>query len=335
MPSPITASTTRPTPLLELEAKFAGEKVDLPPMGSFPATGHLFDRATVLAVVAACAAERPLLLRGEPGVGKSQLAQAAAFMLGRHLLTSVIQPRTEYQDLLWSFDYTERLGQAQLLSLQKNLADAEGLLDAKKFISPGPLWWALNWEHAQKHANVSGYRPNPTPDNKPPANGVVLLIDEIDKADIDLPNGLLEVLGNGAFNVPWLDEAVKPDVGLGRHKPLFIITSNDGRELPQAFMRRCIVHEMRLPKEPKNHLIQIGQAQFEGKIGLPVLEKAADLLLADRDAGSAERGRVGQAEYLDLLRTLANLTQPNYDAQVQDDYLEKLNGFILKKHGIA
>jgi MoxR-like ATPase len=322
-------------PLHELEATFADKKFELPPMGSFPATGHLFDRATVLAVVAACGAERPLLLRGEPGVGKSQLAQAAAFMLGRHLLTSVIQPRTEYQDLLWSFDYTERLGQAQLLSLQKKVADAAGALDAKKFISPGPVWWALNWEHAQKHANVSGYRPNPTPDNLPPANGVVLLIDEIDKADIDLPNGLLEVLGNGAFNVPWLDEAVKPAAGPGRHKPLIIITSNDGRELPQAFTRRCIVHEMRLPEEPRAHLIQIGQAQFAGKIGLAVLEKAADLLLADREEGSAERGRVGQAEYLDLLRTLANLTQPQYDPEVQDEYLEKLNCFILKKHGSA
>lgn len=175
-----------------------------------------------------------------------------------------------------------------------------------------------------------------------PAQGSVLLIDEIDKADVDLPNGLLETLGNGAFTVPYRDEPVC--VQKETEKPLVIITTNEERELPDAFVRRCLVLHLYLPDEdPKNrerteadrqqqlikYLMTRGQDHFSA-LDDEVREAAARQLWADRDA-ARRQGLTppGMAEYIDLLRALSTLGK---STQEQLRLLEDIKEFVLKKH---
>ena len=123
------------------------EKVDsvpLPEYGSWPESIHQFDAKSINALKAALAAQRPLLLRGEPGTGKSQLARAAAVALNRLFVYEVVNAHTESQDLLWRFDAVGRLAEAQTLQGQNCSEDKlKQTLDSKRYISPGPLWWAL------------------------------------------------------------------------------------------------------------------------------------------------------------------------------------------------
>ncbi len=189
----------------------AGESIQpLTASGAWGDAVHRFEPAQVHALIAALAAGRPLLVRGEPGVGKSQLARAAAAVLGRRFIATVVQPDSEYSDLLWSIDYTRRLADAQLAG---HSGDAERVQQMGNYVGAGPIWWAFDWERAQAQYVLCphNYRPPEEPDAPNPVeDGVVLLIDELDKADISLANGLLEVLGNGAFAVPPLDLSVFP-----------------------------------------------------------------------------------------------------------------------------
>ncbi len=181
-----------------------------------PEQYHLFDPESVLAIRAALAARRPLLVRGEPGVGKTQLAAAAAHVLERPLVTKVVNSRTESRDLMWEFDAIMRLADAQIAAVFLSEKDgpvppgegrppgfATGALREKlavgNYVRPGPLWWAFDWTGACERANRTK---SPIPLCDPPAdplNGCVVLIDEIDKAESDVPNGLLEALGSGRF----------------------------------------------------------------------------------------------------------------------------------------
>ncbi len=304
---------------------------ELPAMAAWPRTRHVFEPDQVLALRAAEAAGRPLLVRGEPGTGKSQLAHAAAVAAKRLFLPFVVDSRTEATDLLWRFDAVARLADAHLAALPGSGLAAG--LNPVAYLQPGPLWWAYNWDSAQAQADAS--RSKAPPPELPPADfgwtsaaGTVLLIDEIDKADADVPNGLLEVLGNGRFSVPMRGEVVRPAAGCPA--PLVIITTNDERELPAAFLRRCLVLTLALPAGPAliDHLCARGALHFPALAarGDTLLRDAAQMLAEDRDA-AAHTGLYppGLAEYLDLLRALQGLGGD--PAQ----HLRSLRGFVFRK----
>lgn len=311
--------------------------VHLPPMGHLPEHDHLFEPRELWAIKGALGARRPLLVRGEPGTGKSELAWAAAELFGWPLVSFVVTSRAEPADLHWRFDAVARLAQAQLLNAAGATQTLESL-EERRFVTPGPLWWVFDWEGAEKQhqaAAVKGARPNePIPawkDLPPEQRGTVLLIDEIDKADPDLPNGLLESLGNGQFQVPYIDEPVRCSRAHG--PPLVVITTNEERELPAAFVRRCLVLQLGMPEgdglEP--WLVQRGRAHFDARCADAVYSRAAKLVIADRKAlGASALVRPGQAEYLDLLRAVLEVA--GEDADLQDAALEELQGFALRKN---
>ena len=180
---------SRPVPPLP-----AGTTVTLPNVGSWRESAHVFDESSANAIRAALAAQRPLLLRGEPGIGKSQLARAAAAQLGRLFISEVVNARSESQDLLWRFDAVRRLGDAQALGAARASEDElDNRLAQTNYVSPGALWWAFDWDSARKQHDSSGAQfgmPVP-PTGWKPDDGCVVLIDEIDKAEAELPNGLL------------------------------------------------------------------------------------------------------------------------------------------------
>jgi MoxR-like ATPase len=223
--------------------------IDLPKLGSRPATRHVFDEPAAYALAAAEAANRPLLVRGEPGTGKSQLARAAAVARGKLFLSVVVHAHTESQDLQWHYDAVARLGEAQTLA-HVEVGDRLDRMHPHRFLSPGPLWWVFDWDSAQAQWNACANPPEPVPPRAQawrPSHGCVVLIDEIDKADTDLPNGLLETLGNGDFTIPYTGTAVRQSDE--SPPPLVVITTNEERELPPAFVRRCLVLPLSLPEE--------------------------------------------------------------------------------------
>ncbi|MFS8100566.1 AAA family ATPase [Lentzea alba] len=191
-----------------------------------------------LAVEVAYATERPLLLRGHPGSGKSSLAAHVAWLKSARYYELTVTSRTQAQDLLWSFDTVRRLADAQLRERR----------DDHAYVEPGVLWWALDRDSAfRRGADTdlpSAVEPNAELNaDRSPAHAVVL-IDEIDKADPDLPNGLLAPFGSNHFTVT--ETGVVVQVGdspstPGESRHLIVVTTNEERELPQAFLRRCVV----------------------------------------------------------------------------------------------
>ena len=312
-----------------------GEPIELPVTGTWPEAVYVFEKDSAAAINAAIAAQRPLLIRGEPGTGKSQLARAAAYELGRLFVSEVVQARSESQDLQYHFDAVARLAEAQAAGAAKDPEkDVKERLDPRRFLSPGPLWWVFDWYSAQRQYRICSHnirKPEP-PEDWEPNQGAVLLIDEIDKADSDLPNGLLETLGNGAFTVPWLDRPV----GLAEETepPLVMITTNEERELPGAFVRRCLVLHLALPVDEeafKRALSERGRAHFQDHCSEAVRLEAAEQLWRDRQ--EAQRQGVtppGQAEYLDLLRALCAMKQSESE---QLALLGQISEFVLKKFG--
>ncbi|MEI2783184.1 MAG: AAA family ATPase [Candidatus Competibacter sp.] len=328
--------------------------VELAATGDMPEAVHQFEARQIRAVNAALAAHRPLLVRGEPGIGKSQLARAAAKGLGRAFVPHTVDARTESRDLLWHFDAVARLAEAQLLGALGRVPDPEppnptpppaGKADKAKppdvrdrlaisrFLHPRALWWAFDWNDALDRAKNIGIAAPPQPDGGDPANGCLVLIDEIDKAEADVPNGLLEALGAGSFHPQGCAEPVKA-TGIA---PLVVITTNEERALPDAFVRRCLVLHLRLPSDPTlltKRLIARGHAHFD-RPGRPVsedvLQRAADLLIADRETARENHWLPlpGQAEYLDLVRAVIARERT---AKAQEALMEKVAEFVLKKH---
>ncbi len=314
---------------------------------SLPETVHVFDERTRNAIEAAWLSGRPLLVRGDPGTGKSQLARAVAAATGWQFISEVINAHTEIQDLWYRFDAVSRLGQAQILSAiipKESLTEGKvpAALNPKKFLSPGVLWWAYDWDTARGYyddSHFQHYHPDPDCDHSQLPQGVVLLIDEIDKADADLPNSLLETLDMGRFRIPWINRTVgcqKAD-GTGI-RPLVIITTNEDRQLPPAFVRRCLVLNLELPDKRKDlieYLVKRGEQHFSNEQGTPffepeVLVEAASELHKDRQKAK-ELGVMppGQAEYLDMLRVLCRLSA---DKGEQLKRLKDIQQFALRKY---
>jgi len=307
------------------------EVIHLPKQGSWPESFHEFEAEHGYALMAAEAAGRPLLLRGEPGTGKSQLARAAAVATGRLFLSVVVNARTECEDLQWKFDAVGRLGEAQILASVPDV-DRLGRLQPAHFLSPGPLWWALDWLSAEQKFNNCINPCEPIPD-KPeawqPGQGSVLLIDEIDKADTDLPNSLLETLGNGDFKLPYLGGSVRKQTDIP--PPLVIITTNEERELPAAFVRRCLVLPLNLPEnkaELTDFLCRRGAVHFGKQCSEEVRMHAADMLVEDRWNVEPGQPRPGQAEYLDLLRAVIGMAEKETE---QLELLTALRRFVYRK----
>ena len=282
------------------------------------------------AVNGALAAQRPLLVRGEPGTGKSELARAAAVALGWAYHRFVIDVQVESRDLLYTTDPVRRLAEAQLLGhLGKTAQELRDELDIGRFTSPGPLWWGFDWASAKEQAVKVGDTIKPSPDSGSSEFGCVVLIDEIDKADASVPNGLLEALGEGEFFVPGVGK-IQPKSG---RLPLVVITTNEERMLPDAFLRRCFVIQIDLPKkdEPlRKLLLERGRIHFpEASEG--VLKETAELLIQNRQH-LRQRGQTppGQAEFLDLLRAVTRLAPNDDDEQMR--LLKKLCMLVMDKH---
>jgi len=294
---------------------------------------HIFTEEDCHALWAAHAAGRPLLVRGKPGSGKSQMARAIAEQLGWAFVEEVIRGNTELDDLHWHFDAIGRLGEAQVRSLpggsqaeigvgkKPQCAENENTLpplDPMNFLSPGAFWWAYQWKTADAQYLRCRTRMRPKPrlpqsksDWKSEQNGVVLLLDEIDKAEPDLPNGLLQTLGNYQFTVPYLDDRQGQNltgnpIEADPSRLLIIITTNEERELPQAFVRRCFVHTLTMGNDT-SWFIERGRLHFGAKIDHTVYEEAAEMLLEDRRDNPHGLYPPGLAEYIDLLRALAQL----------------------------
>jgi MoxR-like ATPase len=251
----------------------------------------------------------------------------------------VIDSLSEARELMWRFDAVERLAAAQLAgALKESLEEVEVRLDIERFLRPGPLWWAFDWEDATIQANKAYQTPRgevvaPAQwEGGDPNNGCVILIDEIDKGETEVANGLLEALGTGQFT-PF--GRIKPVIARrDRPPPLIVITTNEERMLPDAFVRRCLVLRLRLPAEPEALAALLenrGRAHFPA-VDQAVLASAARLLVKHRaEANSANRQPLpGQAEYLDLVRAVINLAPGDRDRQLAS--LNEIASFTLMKH---
>lgn len=217
-----------------------------------------------LAVNAALTLQRPLLIKGEPGTGKTMLAEEVAAALGRPLLQWHIKSTTKAHQGLYEYDAVSRLRDSQL--------GDEKVKDIHNYIVQGVLWQAF----------VS---PDP----------VVLLIDEIDKADIEFPNDLLRELDQMEFHVYETRETIK-----AKNRPLVIITSNNEKDLPDAFLRRCFFHYIRFPD--RDTLKSIVDVHYPN-LHADVLRAALDTFFALRDAPGLKK-KPSTSEFLDWLRLL-------------------------------
>ncbi|MBN2718838.1 MAG: AAA family ATPase [Deltaproteobacteria bacterium] len=313
--------------------------IRLEPMDEWMASWHQFDEPSIWAVRAALATGRPLLVRGEPGTGKSQLARAVAAVLKRPLLYEVVNSRTEVTDLLFQFDAVARLAEAQIQGASKvhNPDEVRKMLAPERFVRPGRMWWAMNWEEAEAQAVLSG---TAVPSGRESAltNGCVLLVDEIDKADSELPNALLECFANQSFQVPYLTKAIRPHQTQPR--PLVVVTTNEERELPAPFLRRCLVLQLLLETNDaklKAFLVRRGDVHFQEEFKnidgyQTVLETAADLLILDRNKlGSNVVHRPGQAEYLDLCHAVFEIARQKTCGSAEQ-VLEDVAEFALRKN---
>ena len=301
-----------------------------------PEQVHVFDPESVLALRAALAARRPLLVEGETGCGKTQLAYAAAKVLERPPVSLVVDSRTESSDLLWRFDSVRRLAEAQFCAALGAGAKVDEVLNVERFIQPAPLWWGLNWKSAQEHCAKYQLNPQMVPPGANPENGVVVLIDEIDKGTSDVPNGLLESLGELKFTAEG-----RISVEAQGKPPLVIITTNREQTLPAAFIRRCLVY--RLPSRENEELIswvtRLAEAHFpinatEGSRGLTSkdVESAAQQLVEDRNTGFLPKP--GVAEFLDYLRALAELRRQG--DETSHELCEHLRQLTFRKNtGVA
>ena len=217
-----------------------------------------------VAVNAAVALERPLLIKGEPGTGKTVLAYELAKALNAPLITWHIKSTTKAHNGLYEYDAVSRLRDSQL--------GDERVKDVRNYLKKGKLWEAF----------TSDVRP-------------VLLIDEIDKADIEFPNDLLQELDRMEFYVHETDETIKAAV-----RPVVVITSNNEKELPDAFLRRCFFHYIRFPDAET--MKEIVEVHFPG-IKQRLVSEALKTFYEIRDTPGLKK-KPSTSELLDWLKLL-------------------------------
>jgi MoxR-like ATPase len=244
-----------------------------------------------VAVNASVALERPLLVKGEPGTGKTELARQVSLSLGLPLLEWHVKSTTKAVQGLYEYDAVSRLRDSQLGEARVH--------DVRNYIRKGMLWQAFE------------------------ATGkVVLLIDEIDKADIEFPNDLLQELDRMEFQVQETGETIR-----ARHRPVVIITSNNEKDLPDAFLRRCFFHYIRFPDEAT--LRAIVAVHFPG-IKEALLTEALTQFLEIRETPGLKK-KPSTSEVLDWLKLiLAEDLSPEDLRRDGRDLLPKLHGALLK-----
>jgi MoxR-like ATPase len=261
---------------------------------------YVYSDDIVLAVNVALATGRPLLVRGPSGSGKSTLARNVARTMGWRYYEDVISSRTQARDLLWRFDTLRRLNDAAVNQLKAEL---------HPYIDPGVLWWAFDRESARRRGapeEAGEIRPASEPAQESEHARAMVLLDEIDKADPDVPNNLLVPLGSLEFTVTEIDRRVRAEVA-----PLIFITTNEERELPPAFVRRCIVLTLQGPDEER--LVEIARAHFGwagtadrgGPDDEALYRKIASLVL--QPSGRDRRASPSTAEFLDAVRACKEL----------------------------
>ncbi len=291
---------------------------------------YLHNPTLQLAAEAAIVTQRPLLLTGNPGCGKSSFAPFVARNLNWRYYELTVTRRTEAQDLLWRFDALARLRDAQA----GRTGDAG--VAASRYIIPGPLWWAFNRASAAAIISmhtaladtsaISSHQLEPSGliNKERDPEGAVVLIDEIDKADPDVPNDLLEVLSVHRFHVNELGQTVERQ-NPQRHNSetlarqfgglLVVITSNRERDLPSAFVRRCVVLNLTEPSEVSEltkRLLDVANLHLNSMIksapkGVSIARQIATKCATLRLNEGGENGSPSTAEYLDALRIALQL----------------------------
>ncbi|MEA5421151.1 MoxR family ATPase [Spirulina sp. CCNP1310] len=261
--------------------------------------------------------KRPLLLQGEPGCGKTRLAQAVAYELKLPYAVWTIKSTSKAQDGLYTYDNLARLRDAQLISLGQVKQEQEiaRMNDPESYVKLGPLGKAFENEEQ-----------------------MVVLIDEIDKADIDFPNDLLLELDENYFTIDETGREVS-----AKHPPIIFITSNQERDLPDAFLRRCLFHYIEFPKT--EDLIRIILARHFGanhqndpleiSPELSWVEKAVERFLEVREILKQEKGEGGKmvstSELIDWFEVLKEeATEPDLILERLDQQLPHLS-VLLKK----
>lgn len=277
---------------------------------------YLYDPQLVFAINVALAAKRPLLLAGEPGCGKTTLARNVAQVLGWWYYQHTIGSRTQATDLLWEFDALRRLNDAYDPSRR--------LRGDWHYIEPGKLWWALAPETAATRgmadADADAGARLKDPGEPGQKNSAVALIDEIDKAEPDVPNDLLEILDTRAFRVK--DKLIESS----RERALIILTTNGERELPGAFHRRCVVYRFSRLDEPEWY-VDIANQWF-GAADANIHRSIADSLIETRrNARVAGNRPPGTAEFLDAVRAHRDL-----DLDTRDAAWRQLVRCVFEKH---
>jgi len=244
-----------------------------------------------VAVNAAVLLERPLLIKGEPGTGKTELAKQVASALGLDLIEWNIKSTTKAQQGLYEYDAVSRLRDSQL--------GDERVRDVGNYIRKGKLWTAF--EANQK---------------------VVLLIDEIDKADIEFPNDQLQELDKMAFHVYETGETVA-----AKNRPVVIITSNNEKELPDAFLRRCFFHYISFPdQDTMRQIVKVHYPDIKEQLLTTALTQFYEI----REQQGLKK-KPSTSEVLDWLKLLlAEDLSPEDLKQDAGNLLPKLHGALLK-----
>ena len=271
--------------------------------------GYVYTDNIELHVNVALATGRPLLIRGEPGSGKSSLAASIAYKMDWNYLEVVVTSRTQARDFLWRFDSLRRLNDAEVGRAWQNDNSTVNspVAQRERYVEPGILWWAFDPASARrrgsKNEQVNFPIAEPTGKWREAIRSVVL-IDEIDKADPDVPNDLLVPIGSLEFEVEEI--GCKIQCGDRNAPPLIIITSNGERELPPAFLRRCVT--LTLERPDAKRFLEIAQKQFGGDPS--AMKNAQDILrfMDNSPEGIApNRPKPSTAEFLDAIQACQRL----------------------------